>query len=187
MAYKKRTKRQASEIVPDEEMMDDEGAQDFAYQGRGGGGFLKFIVTILVIAIIIIGGWYLLDNYTSLNLPGMSASEEASPEGWHAVFLSNGQVYFGQIEKISTDELILTDIYYLQVVNKPLQQSQEGGEVVTGETQQELTLAKLGKELHGPTDRMVINRDHILLTEELTEDSKVVTAIIVYINEQAAK
>jgi hypothetical protein len=184
MAYKKRTKRAVSEIIPDEEEMMEEGVQDFSYsEGGSGGGFFKFIVTILIIAIILVGGWYVIDNYTDISLPGMST--EASPSGWQAVFLSNGQVYFGQIKKSTEHEIVLTDIYYLQVIDKPLQQGQvgeDGAPAGQPQTQQELTLTKLGTELHGPTDQMNINRDHVLMTEELREDSKVVTAIDAYIN-----
>ena len=60
--------------------------------------------------------------------------------------------------------------------------TQEGQE--STETQQELTLIKLGNELHGPTDRMVINRDFILLTESLKNDSRVVQAIDNYLQQQ---
>ncbi len=183
MAYKKREGRQVSEIIPDEESMDN-GVQDFAYSGNGGGG-VKFIITTLIIIIILVGGWYAIDNYTGINLPGMNSGSQSLSKGWQAIFLSNGQVYFGKVDKVSDRELVLTDIYYLQVVTKPLQQSQDAPTVDQTQSQQELTLAKLGNELHGPKDRMVINRDQILLTEELKEDSKVVTAITAYVTEQA--
>jgi hypothetical protein len=38
-------------------------------------------------------------------------------------------------------------------------------------------LIKLGGELHGPTDTMQINRDQILLIEDLRTDSNLVAAI----------
>lgn len=186
MAYKKRGNHQVSELIPDEQDDMTSGVQDFAYSGNAGGGVMKFITIALMAIIILVGGWYLLDNYTGINLPGMNSSNNLS-KGWQAVFLSNGQVYFGKIENISDRDLVLTDIYYLQVVTKPLQQSQEAPTTDQAQSQQELTLAKLGNELHGPVDRMVINRDQILLTEQLKEDSKVVTAITAYVNEQAQK
>jgi len=186
MVYKRRSSHQVSEIIPDDQ--EAMGVrEDYAYSGKGGGGVLKFVVAILVIVIVLLGGWYLLDNYTNLDLPGMSSTDQNISKGWQAIFLSNGQVYFGKIEKVTDRELVLSNIYYLQVVTKPLQQSQETPPPTTAQSQQELTLAKLGNELHGPVDIMTINRDHILLTEELKEDSKVVTAITTYINEQAVK
>jgi len=187
MVYKKRDSHQVSEIIPDEQAELEMGAQNYAYGAKSGRGFLKFVIIALVVIVVVVGGWYLIDNYTDWNLPGMNFQNKAVSRGWYAVFLSNGQVYFGKIDKINKSDLVLSNIYYLQVVTKPLQQSQETPSVNQAQTQQELTLAKLGNELHGPVDIMTINRDHILLTEELKEDSKVVTAITTYIAEQAAK
>lgn len=96
---------------------------------------------------------------------------------WQAVFLSNGQVYFGQIEKQNQAEVVMKDIYYLQVT-RPLQQTAEGQQ--QADSQGELSLVKLGNELHGPTDAMHVNRDQILFIEDLKDDSNVVTAIANY-------
>ncbi len=96
---------------------------------------------------------------------------------WQAIFLSNGQVYFGQIEKQNKVEVVLSDIYYLQVT-RPLQQTAEGEQQAN--PQGELSLVKLGNELHGPTDAMHVNRDQILFIEDLKDDSNVVTAIANY-------
>lgn len=96
---------------------------------------------------------------------------------WQAVFLSNGQVYFGQISKQNQAEVVMKDIYYLQVT-RPLQQTAEGQQ--QADAQGELSLVKLGNELHGPTDAMHINRDQVLFVEDLKDDSNVVTAIANY-------
>lgn len=89
--------------------------------------------------------------------------------GWQAVFLSNGQVYFGQVARFTPQTVVLRQIYYLQT----------SGQLQAGDTPQptDLALVKLGAELHGPTDEMIINRDHILFIETLKEDSRVVKAI----------
>lgn len=89
--------------------------------------------------------------------------------GWQAVFLSNGQVYFGNVAHQTPDKVVLRNIYYLQT-SGPLQ---AGGE----QQSTDLALVKLGAELHGPTDEMIINRQHILFIETLKSDSKVVKAI----------
>lgn len=112
---------------------------------------------------------------------------KVSGSDWQAVFLTNGQVYFGKVKVAGSRSLTLTDIYYLQVVTKPLQTTQQGTAATADSTQQELTLIKLGNEIHGPTDRMVINRDQILLTEKLKNDSRVVQAIIKYVADQVKK
>lgn len=132
---------------------------------RSGGG-IPFGILLLVIIIAAAG--FLLIKQTSLS---------GYQEDWQAVFLTNGQVYFGQVKKQNQAELVLNEIYYLQVT-RPLQQTEEGQEQAN--PQGELSLVKLGNELHGPTDAMVINRDHVLFVEDLKEDSNVAQAIANY-------
>ena len=86
---------------------------------------------------------------------------------WQAVFLTNGQVYFGHIKNSNKTEIILTNVYYLRSADNPQEENKPS----------EFSLVKLGKELHGPTDVMRINRDHILFTEYLRNDSKIVQSI----------
>lgn len=142
-------------------------------------------IAIIVIAIIIIVAaakacWIGYDLVNGDELATVSSAE------WQAVFLVNGQVYFGKVKALSKKTLTLSDIYYLQVVTKPLQSTQTGSAAANPDqnTSQELTLIKLGNEIHGPTDRMVINRDQIVLTEKLKNDSRVVQAIAKYLSDQ---
>lgn len=90
---------------------------------------------------------------------------------YQAVFLTSGQVYFGKVANPWSKYVRLTDVYYLQI--KEGVQSQDLASMGTGD----MTLIKLGKEMHGPTDKMEINREHILFIEDLKDDSKVVKAI----------
>lgn len=130
----------------------------------------KWLVVIVIIAIIIIGGLWLVSKYSKFNILGINTAGKE----WHAIFLTNGQVYFGKVGSIKQDVLVLSEIYYLQVT-QPLQVS--GEQPAQQQLQNELALVKLGNELHGPQDEMRINRDHILFTEVLKNDSKVVEAI----------
>lgn len=122
---------------------------------------------LVVIALIIILGFFW---WRAESLSGFD-------KDWQAVFLSNGQVYFGQLVKQNKVEVVLKDIYYLQVT-RPLQQTAEGEQQANA--QGELSLVKLGNELHGPTDAMHVNRDQILFIEDLKDDSNVTTAIANY-------
>jgi len=97
---------------------------------------------------------------------------------YQAIFLSNGQVYFGKMTNKNASYLVLKDIYYLQL-KRSLQEQKPGEPQVP-----DLTLIKLGNELHGPLDRMEINKKHVLFIEELKDDSKVVTAILEYKTQQ---
>ena len=146
------------------------------------GGVLAKIIMILIVVIIMLGGLYFVDKYTNVNIFGMNDSEKVVVTDWQAVFLTNGQVYFGKVQSYNSNFVNLEDIYYLQVVQAPLQQTQEGAAAPT-QGQSELSLVKLGNELHGPQDAMKINADHVLFTEKLKSDSKVVDAITRYLEE----
>lgn len=145
------------------------------------GGWIGKVVTILVIVVVILAGLYLVSRYTKWNILNVNKEGASKVEttGWQAVFLSNGQVYFGRVTKQNEQMLVLKDIYYLQVAQSP-QPAPEG----QANQQQNLSLVKLGNELHGPKDAMAINMAHVLFTEELKSDSKVVDAIKRYLEEQ---
>lgn len=89
--------------------------------------------------------------------------------GWQAFFLSNGQVYFGKITSINSSELTITHIYYLK--DKGATPS------ILDKNVPSHTLVKLGNEPHGPKDKMVINRQHIVFWENLKDEGKIVKAI----------
>lgn len=114
---------------------------------------------------------------------GLVAKKRA--EQYQAVFLTNGQVYFGKVRNRNSAFVAVRDIYYLQQRER-LQEAQPAEGSVKGSAvkapaaqpgEPELALVKLGEELHGPTDAMEINRDHILFIEDLKNDGKVVEAI----------
>ncbi|OGL35436.1 hypothetical protein A3F65_01675 [Candidatus Saccharibacteria bacterium RIFCSPHIGHO2_12_FULL_47_16b] len=104
---------------------------------------------------------------------GVAYLQRPQPVGnlYQAVFLTNGQVYFGHLKNADTKSPVLTDIYYLQ--STPQNPQQSGDQ----QTQPQLSLIKLGKELHGPQDKMVLRADQILFWENLNNDSKVVQTI----------
>lgn len=97
---------------------------------------------------------------------------------YQAVFLSNGQVYFGKVTDANTQTLVMEDIYYLRSAAN-LQISESKSPDSTAETDN-FALVKLGNEIHGPEDRMSINLSHVLFVENLKPDSKVVEAIMAY-------
>lgn len=91
-----------------------------------------------------------------------------------AVFLNGGQVYFGKIRELNNKYVGVTDIYYLRV-NQQVQPKE--GE----NAQQDISLVKLGCELHGPTDQMLINRDQVVFWENLKADGQVAKAVEAYV------
>jgi hypothetical protein len=93
---------------------------------------------------------------------------------YQALFLTNGQVYFGHLTGVNNGYVKLTDIYYLQV-----QQTVQPGQSSTNQ-QQNVSLAKLGNELHGPEDSMYVAQPQVLFWENLKDSGKVVQAIKSY-------
>ncbi len=127
------------------------------------------IITVLVVVIVILAA-----SVAAMKINQKRIARENIFQGYQAVFLTNGQVYFGKVANKTSQFVTLTDIYYLQV-NRNLQSPSENGETTANTS--DLTLVKLGNELHGPQDEMQINRDHILFIENLKDSGKVVQAI----------
>lgn len=82
-----------------------------------------------------------------------------------AVFLNNGQIYFGKISTLNEKFARMTQIYYLR--QNPVVQP-EGKQQ---QNQSTLELVKLGCEVHGPDDEMIISREQISYWENLKNDS----------------
>lgn len=135
------------------------------------------ILAVVVAAAVILGVVYRGQIFGSDDSATTAISGKAS--GYQAVFLTNGQVYFGKLSSAHRDYVELSDIYYLQVTQPPLQGSAELGQAAA-QQQARLQLVKLGNELHGPVDEMQLNREHILFFEDLKEEGKVVQAIREY-------
>lgn len=139
----------------------------------------KGLIALLVVIVLVLVAGFVVDRYTSVSLFGEKDSASVgmayNTDSYYAVFLSNGQVYFGKVSKTNLKYTTIEDIYYLQVSN-PLQQVPPTGE----QQQSQLSLVKLGQELHGPNDFMQVNNDHIIFVEELKNDGKVVEAITNY-------
>ena len=79
---------------------------------------------------------------------------------YQAVFLDNGQIFFGKIENTGGDYPLLKDVYYIG-----RQASQDGKEVKN-------ILIKRGNEWHAP-EYMYINRQHIVIIEPVAANSRV--------------
>ena len=89
---------------------------------------------------------------------------------YHAVLLMNGQAFFGRIQSLDPEYLVLQDVYYIQSRQNP-------------ETKQVANvLVKRGQEWHSP-DRMILNKRQVILLEPVTETSQVAKLIA----EQAGK
>jgi len=82
---------------------------------------------------------------------------------YQAVFLNNGQVYFGHISNLNAEYLRMSGIYYL---------------TSAGSGSSNYTLVKLGcQQIHDPTDAMLINRSQVTFWENIKSDGQVGTSI----------
>lgn len=131
---------------------------------------LLVVITIALVIIAAVISWAVVSNSKS-GVTGIDKSK------YQAVFFTNGQVYFGKLDTLNSDYLKMTDIYYLQ------QQESEGTSENPQETsadQKNVQLIKLGDEIHGPEDAMVISRDQVLFYENIKDDGKVAQSIASY-------
>ncbi len=93
---------------------------------------------------------------------------------FHAVFLSNDQVYFGKVAEDTETNLTLTDVYYLKASTDTTAIKNLTKE---NSATAKLALVKLGEELHAPKDKIAINKEHILFTEEMESNGTIMDAI----------
>lgn len=130
------------------------------------GAFAMLVsVVLLVVALL-----------TFVVFGGTNEQSMVKKSQYQAVFLAdqNGQVYFGHLTILNSRYYKLSDIYYVRV-----EQSQTGS-TATQNSGQNVSLAKLGNELHGPEDTMYISRDKVLFWENLKTDGQVAKAISDY-------
>lgn len=134
-------------------------------------GFISFVVvlTVLIVAVIF--------SLVTGAGPGRNADEGkfVDDKKFQAVFLNGGQVYFGKVGELNTKYLKLSNIYYLRV-NQQVQPGQQG-------SANDISLVKLGCELHGPEDSMLINREQVIFWENLKEDGQVAKAVAEYVKQ----
>ncbi|HMQ01758.1 MAG TPA: hypothetical protein PKD79_01665 [Candidatus Doudnabacteria bacterium] len=154
------------------------GMQPRMSSPMGGRSNLPWIILAAVILLLIVGAILFRDRLFTSSPNNQAVVAEEKLSGYQAVFLTNGQVYFGKLSDMNANYATLIDIYYLQVTQPPLQGSAEEGQTI--EQQPQLSLVKLGQELHGPDDLMKINRDHILFYEDIKESGRVMEAIREY-------
>lgn len=155
---------------------------------------LLLVLVVLLVGAAIYGTYYQTDKKTHNKITELESKLQKSDEqlksaqaevadykegtgenkiernGFQSVFLKSGSVYFGKITKITQTQIDLEDIYYLKT-----QPSSTDIDKV-----QDLSLAKLGNELHGPEDKMIIERQNVDFWENLKEDGQVVKAIREY-------
>lgn len=99
-----------------------------------------------------------------LSLQGCSEKRMGFSVEYQAVFMDNGQVFFGKMESAGSPYPLLRDVYYIGRQTSP-----DGKEVKN-------ILIKRGNEWHAP-DYMYINASHIVVIEPVAANSRVAQLI----------
>lgn len=140
---------------------------------------IRTLIWLVVVVAVIYGGYRYVAKAGSGFVPSSTAD---SKEGYSAVFLANDQVYFGKLSS-NGKILTMTDVYYIR-----LDQSQpQIDKTADTKAQPQLTLVKLGDQIHGPEDEMRINADQVLFVERIKDASTVVKGILQDKEQRASK
>lgn len=132
------------------------------------------VLLVVLVALGLFWSWWLFGRNTAYDdNKGISSNQ------FQAVFLTNGQVYFGKLSNLDHKYVTISDVYYLQVQSNS---SLQGASNSTSPNSQ-VSLVKLGNELHGPEDKMYVANGQMLFWENLKDSSKVVQAIDKYQNQ----
>lgn len=140
---------------------------------RGGNKWLNLmsIIVLFGIAILVVAMIFAFTRGGSFK-----ESKYINTSKYQAVFLNNGQVYFGNITNLNVQYMRLTNIYYLTQNST----TDSSGKTTAGN----YSLVKLGcQQIHDPYDEMIINRSQVTFWENLQDNGKVVTSIKQFIKQ----
>jgi hypothetical protein len=109
---------------------------------------------------IIISLVLVLTGLSLMLLQGCGGDKLGFNTEYQAIFMDNGQVFFGKIEQAGGNYPLLKDVFYIGRQTSP-----DGKEVKN-------ILVKRGNEWHGP-EFMYINKQHIVVIEPVAANSRV--------------
>jgi hypothetical protein len=120
----------------------------------------KLATWIVAVALVVIAAALSVTAYQGWR----ATATPALTTPYHAVILIGGQAYFGKIESLQSDYVVLNDVFYIHSRQHP-------------ETKQVANvLVKRGQEWHAP-DRMILSRRHVMMIEPVTDGSQVAKLI----------
>ncbi|MGV9001386.1 MAG: hypothetical protein ACOH18_00295 [Candidatus Saccharimonadaceae bacterium] len=122
------------------------------------------IVVSLLILLIAVAGWLIWSSSNRSANAGIDSSK------YQAVFLTNGQIYFGKLKTYSDEYLSLTTGYYPQAKSTDTTDSKTTDSAANASG---IQLIRLGDEVYGPENEIFISKKQILHYENLKSDSKV--------------
>jgi hypothetical protein len=112
------------------------------------------------IATVVFVGALLFTQWWDFTVPSLGRAQ------YQAVFLTNGQTYFGRYYDRIGAYAKIEDVYYLQ-------QAQGSDPSAAPDTR----IVRRGRELHAPAARMLIPKSSILFVEDLSDSSPIAVFI----------
>lgn len=120
-------------------------------------------IIIAVVAVVVI--WWMTKGTNGSSPTGGAVSTLSGKGAYQVVFLDTDQAYVGKIKE--EGEYIRVNEAFRLLVD-------QGTEA---DKQTNIQLVKIDESFHGPTDSILINRDHVTLMQELRADSKLIETI----------
>jgi small nuclear ribonucleoprotein (snRNP)-like protein len=120
--------------------------------------------------------------FVQLNLYCMRFNKVYNSNVVSAVTMTNGQTYFGRLEKFGPHTVVLFDVYYLQV-NAADSEETTIDDVTTDSVADTTTndsnvkLVKLADDFYQPNNYVILNRDQIVYWQQLSNSSPIIAAI----------
>lgn len=138
------------------------------------GGAHRIVKKIVCIVVIVAALVWLDANF---NILASSQANKQARAHVQAVFLSNGQVYFGTLSRHGVGYWRLDNTHYIQVSKVP---SAPSPDVPAGNASEETrtTLMRSSDDMHRPHNTMIIPASTILFWQNLQNDSPVAQAIL---------
>lgn len=127
----------------------------------------KKLLLLLVAALIFIGGIAVIVWAIAVGV------NKPPSDRYQAVFLDNGQVFFGKLKNTQGAYLKLENAYYSKAQQLPEDATDEQKAAVANN----VSLIKVGDEVYGPESSLSIRAEQVLFWQNLTPDSKVSKAI----------
>jgi hypothetical protein len=116
------------------------------------------IAVILVVAIVII-------EFAVAGIFGIGQFAPKASSTWSAVFLNDDEIFFGHITTNNSNQLELTDVFYLQRTQPP-----QGTQAPA-----QLSINSLvSSQIQCPTDDITLDQTNILYRQDLQSNSFVV-------------
>lgn len=144
---------------------------------------LVSVATVIGVVVIIgvVGKMRTADNTSPQSDTVQSHTEHSDnaedtvfdPTKFYGISHQDGTLYFALIVTTTRNEYVLENVFYQE------QEEPEDTDNIQEppEENQPFTLVKLGTEAYGPSDRLVISRNHVKHVFPLDEDSPILLAI----------